>query len=200
MLGGLPFWECCIAGDCSNGPVAWRWFPATRNPEWRSGWMPVCRRHATGRTSWPTPAQCELAGQPYRRPTAKPKGPTRTQLRRQCDDLFAEVIRAEGRCLAAGWGAFPCSERLQCAHIVSRKWLNTRWYLANAVCLCSAHHAFFTHSELDWEIWRDQEIGRWLYESDLRWRALQKSGPPDYQAILADLQMARAALHLEEAS
>lgn len=170
---------------CCTPSVAWRWAAAKE-------WLPVCRKHARGgRVAWPTPAQCKAAGQPYRRPTPKPKAPSRTQLRAKCDRLFAEHIRSHGECEVVGSpkGLVPgnCSERLQCAHIISRKEFGTRWDVSNAVCLCSAHHTYFTNHQLRWEVFIDHLLGRDFYVA-LREKALAYDGPPDYAQVLADLE------------
>lgn len=167
---------------CGAPPVAWRW---DSRPDGQD-WYPVCRKHARGRAVWPTPAQCKAAGQPYRRPTAKPQGPTRTQLRAKCDRLFAEYVRSHGQCEAKGVDGIACSERLQCAHVLSRKHLGVRWNPLNALTLCSAHHVWFTHHELHWEIWRDAYVGTGVYAL-LREDAIAYIGPPDYAKVLADL-------------
>lgn len=189
LVNGVADWELCIRPDCPGPPAAWRWFPPTSNGD-PAGWYPVCRKHARGRVAWPTPAQCEAAGQPYRRPTAKPKGPNRTQLRAKCDRLFAEHIRSHGQCEAEGVGPgdkiIQCSDRLQCAHIISRKEFGVRWDPANALCLCSAHHSWFTREPLRWEMWRDSYVGDY---AALRTRALAYVGPPDYSKVLAELEM-----------
>ena len=187
---GVPLPCGCGIGTNASGPawcaapsVAWRWVAGSR-------WLAVCRKHAKGRTSWPTPSQCKAAGQPHRRPTPKAKGPSLTQQRAKCDRLFAAWVRSSGPCAAEGWGpgdsVIQCSDRLQCAHIISRKEFGVRWNPLNALCLCSAHHSFFTHAPLRWEIWRDDYLGEGLYAA-LRDKALAYVGPPDYRSILADL-------------
>lgn len=181
----------CDWDDCPGLSIAWRWRSGynprgTVNP--RPGqWLPVCRKHARGRVAWPTAAQCDAAGQPHRRPTPKPKGPTRTQLRAKCDRLFAEHIRSHGECEAAGVDGIACSDRFQCAHILSRKHLGTRWHPLNALCLCSAHHVWFTHHELHWERWRDAYVAPYTLEL-LREVAISHRGTPPYAEILADLE------------
>jgi hypothetical protein len=101
--------------------------------------------------------------------------------------MFAAWVTSTGECEALdGELGVACSERMQCAHIISRKYLGTRWHPLNAICLCSAHHVFFTHHELEWEKWRDAYVGeRYAW---LRDRAIKTAGPPDYAAVLRELE------------
>jgi hypothetical protein len=55
--------------------------------------------------------------------------------------LHAEIIRALGYCEHCG-----STHILQCAHIISRRYSNTRTDLRNAFCLCASCHRRFT----DW--------------------------------------------------
>ena len=55
--------------------------------------------------------------------------------------LHSKVIRTIGMCERCGDADY---ERLQCAHIIGRKYNATRTDLRNAFCLCATCHAFFT--------------------------------------------------------
>ena len=92
----------------------------------------------------------------------------KTQRQRQnatkrADALYSALIRSRGWCEAAGY-RLACKGNLQCAHIIRRTYRATRWRTdpRNALCLCAAHHFFFTHHDLDWrdfiEVYRP---GRW---------------------------------------
>lgn len=105
---------------------------------------------------------------PIKRKAAKPrKRGTGCQFGRRClvvgeykgkrvcakhwaDALFAEHIREAGECAAFGT-KLVCNGNLQCAHIVSRRYMAVRWSDQNALSLCGAHHTYFTHSPLEWE-------------------------------------------------
>jgi hypothetical protein len=80
-----------------------------------------------------------------------------------------------------GYGHSP---RLQCAHIISRRYLATRWDPQNAVALCSSHHVFYTHRPLEWVDWANAN-GFVSYE-ELRYRALNYP-VPDLGEVLATL-------------
>lgn len=62
----------------------------------------------------------------------------------KCDKLFSEIIRSIGECEAAGYAPGPCSSQLQCMHIISRRFSNTRTDLRNAFSGCAAHHRYYT--------------------------------------------------------
>lgn len=64
--------------------------------------------------------------------------PTKTALKRKADKLFSEKVRSLGYCL---WcNRRPPVVQLQCAHIMSRRFLSTRWDFNNAMCLCAGCH------------------------------------------------------------
>lgn len=57
----------------------------------------------------------------------------------KCDKIFSQIIRSIGECE-------KCYkiEYLQCAHIISRRYSNTRTDLRNAFSLCAGCHRYFT--------------------------------------------------------
>lgn len=69
----------------------------------------------------------------------------RTRLRDEADRLFSRRVRARGRCES-------CGSRLdlQCAHIMSRKFMATRWDDGNALCLCLECHHHYTVNPKEW--------------------------------------------------
>lgn len=78
----------------------------------------------------------------------------------RADTLFSKLVRerAEGRCWAVGYvsprGNHPAQcypYQMQCAHIISRNYFAIRWSFDNAVCMCAAHHVWFTNHDRDWE-------------------------------------------------
>ena len=132
---------------------------------------------------------------PIKRKAAKPrKRGTGCQFGRRClavgeykgkrvcakhwaDALFAEHTRdaCDGYCWLreTKFDNMQCSGKLQCAHIISRRYMAIRWADDNAMPLCAAHHAYYTHHPLEWE-----EVCRTIGVDwdDLRRRAL--NGPP----------------------
>lgn len=68
--------------------------------------------------------------------------PTRKTLIKELDKLASQVVRSKGKCEICGK-----REGIQCAHIFSRRNLNTRWDLDNLMCLCYRCHIHFAHKE-----------------------------------------------------
>lgn len=101
--------------------------------------------------------------------------------RRTLDIKFSLLVRSAGACRRCGKGT-----NLQCAHIVSRRYLGVRWDPSNAFCLCASCHVYFTHRPLEWDAYVEQEIGADNYLA-LKKRALAFVGPVDYVAVLSAL-------------
>lgn len=80
--------------------------------------------------------------------------------------LHAEIVRARGACE-------KCGKRtnLQCAHIISRRYANTRTDPENAFCLCAGCHRYFTDWPLEFQKFVEETIGIDKY-AELRARAL----------------------------
>lgn len=66
------------------------------------------------------------------------------KFKRKADNLFSLIIRSRGYCEAEGYGGRDCSNQLQTAHIISRRYNSTRTDLRNAFCLCMSHHSWYT--------------------------------------------------------
>lgn len=111
----------------------------------------------------------------------------RTALKAEADRLFSRAIRKRDKvCQARGY-QFDCSYVLQCAHIIRRRYLATRWSMDGAVALCGAHHIYFTHNDLQWVDWVVERVGESKYQK-LRERAKAGfMGSPDYEAIIEEL-------------
>lgn len=74
----------------------------------------------------------------------------RAKLKREADQLFARQVRDRGSCEARGLDDLGCAGVLQCAHIESRRFHALRWDHRNALCLCAAHHTYYTHRPFFW--------------------------------------------------
>lgn len=104
----------------------------------------------------------------------------KTHAVREADRLFSIDVRTLATCagLTRFWQGpkFPCAGALQCAHLISRRYRNTRWNPKNAVALCAAHHRWLDtnplekdvmmveHLEMDYEALRREAL------SDADWR------------------------------
>lgn len=105
------------------------------------------------------------------------KGP-----RGQADRLFSQIVRSKGYCE-------KCHKRsnLQCAHVLSRRYNNTRVDLGNAFCLCAGCHFYFTHHPLEWEAWVIGRRGATWYRG-LKRKALDTTVKVDWKAEVARLR------------
>ena len=75
----------------------------------------------------------------------------KTAAAKKADKLFRERVHARGRCEADSYRKVACNGGFQCCHIRSRRYHATRWADDNALCMCAAHHLYFTHHPLEWE-------------------------------------------------
>jgi len=81
--------------------------------------------------------------------------------------LHALIVRSRGVCEACGSG-----NQLQCAHIISRKYSNTRTSLDNAFCLCASCHRTFTDNPVDFGKFVTDMIGEERYDELVKRRNL----------------------------
>lgn len=78
--------------------------------------------------------------------TSLAPGPTKKKPKdqnRAADILFSKIVRARGKCERCG-GPGPH----ECAHIVRRRFLRTRWEYDNAWCLCRPCHRTVDEDEM----------------------------------------------------
>lgn len=112
---------------------------------------------------------------------------TAKSYRAECDRLFSLRVRSRGICQAPQFDGIACSQGLQCAHIVKRRYLSVRWDDDNAACLCAAHHAYFTYLPIAEERFHNWLMSPPRFEA-LKRRAEDHRGAPDYEAVLARLK------------
>ena len=95
----------------------------------------------------------------------------RTKLRRDMDVAFSKRIRArDGRCRVPDCDT---GHVLQCAHIVSRRYLRVRYDDDNAVALCLGHHKKFTEDPLRWDEFVTSHLMTPTQYEELKTRALR---------------------------
>src|SRR5690606_22092251 len=76
-------------------------------------------------------------------PVAKKKRRSKPSTdKRVATELHSKIVRARGVCSWSLHHADPCAGRLECAHIIRRRFAATRTDLDNALCLCAKHHAY----------------------------------------------------------
>lgn len=81
----------------------------------------------------------------------------------KADLLFSKIVRSRGSCQACG-----STMNLQTAHIISRRYANTRCDLDNAYAMCAGCHMHFTHWPLEFADFVEQTIGLPAYEALVR--------------------------------
>ena len=69
---------------------------------------------------------------------------------RKCDVLFSKFIRKKGYCEFKGLDFNTCEGELECCHIFSRGNKKLRHDIQNALCLCHAHHFYYTNHPSEW--------------------------------------------------
>lgn len=119
---------------------------------------------------------------------AKRRKTKRSTQRNKCDRLFSLLVRARDKvCCKCG-----TSQHLQCAHIFSRGYMNTRWDFRNAIALCSGCHKWFTHHPIEWEDFIIARVGEEEFYA-VRALACRTDIKVDYDAVLKDLEERMAA-------
>lgn len=76
----------------------------------------------------------------------------------RADRLFSQRVRARGRCQRCG-----STRNLQCAHIIARRYANTRCQDDNAWCLCAGCHRWLTDNPFEHVAFAWQTIGEARY-------------------------------------
>jgi 5-methylcytosine-specific restriction endonuclease McrA len=121
---------------------------------------------------------------PIKRKTRLSRRPkaSRKKQKLEADRLFSLIIRTRD-----DWECRNChsTQNIQCAHVVSRSYLGTRWDGSNAVALCQRCHMKFTYDPIAWEDWCQD---RWPDRmAGLKYVA-RSSTRPDYDELLPRLR------------
>ena len=119
------------------------------------------------------------------------KKPKRSTLKAKCDRLWSQIIRARGHCELSGKDGIACAGNLQAAHLIGRRFHNTRWDLANGWALCQAHHVYYTHRPEAWFLLLE-DWAPGLYSA--LWEMAQRPWDKDYDKVLSSLKEAVSAL------
>lgn len=73
------------------------------------------------------------------------------------DRLFSQYVRARAGYRSEYSGGV--GELMDCAHVLSRRFVHTRWDPRNAVCLTRAEHMRFTERPHEWADWTRRYLG-----------------------------------------
>lgn len=102
--------------------------------------------------------------------------------KKKADTLFSLIVRSRGACVQCG-----STRNLQTAHIISRRYSNTRCVLSNAFCACAGCHMRWTDHPVEFASFVLERIGQSEYE---RLYALsQQTAKVDWVAVAAELSV-----------
>ena len=63
---------------------------------------------------------------------------TKSGWRDYLDEIASFIVRSRGKCERCG-----SKKELQCCHIHTRRYNETRWWMKNLMCLCAPCHRYF---------------------------------------------------------
>jgi hypothetical protein len=112
----------------------------------------------------------------------KERKPSRKKLKAEADRLFSLVIRTRD-----DWTCKACGScfNIQAAHLLSRRYLGTRFMETNCCALCQKCHMKFTYDPLAWEAWCEE---RWPDRlRQLKIVARETCKKQDYAVLCMDL-------------
>lgn len=78
--------------------------------------------------------------------------------------LHSQIVRSRGTCENCGEAYRATGSKLECAHILSRRYANTRTMESNAFCLCSRCHMRFTEWPLEFAAFVIEKVGQEHYD------------------------------------
>jgi len=84
------------------------------------------------------------------------------KLIRKLDKVFSAYIRNKGKCEWCGKGKWR--GQMQCCHIFSRRYHNTRWDELNCLCLCAGCHMKGHLEPIEFVEFVKEHLGKKVYE------------------------------------
>ena len=87
-----------------------------------------------------------------------PRRASKKTIKKKLDKLVGAHCRSKGVCEARRYSGDQCSTKLEWCHIKSRRYLSVRWSPNNCVCMCSAHHRYFTANPDEFIEFLEQEF------------------------------------------
>ena len=76
------------------------------------------------------------------------------------DKICSDLVRSRGICERCGPARYYEFSQLQCAHIYSRTYRNTRWDLKNLLSLCASCHFWGHKNPIEFADWVRDHIGQ----------------------------------------
>jgi len=115
----------------------------------------------------------------------------KTYWKNKCDSVFSQIVKLrDGKCQETN-----TTDKLQCAHIISRIYHAVRWDFDNALALSFKRHMYYTHHPVEWRRFIREHFGKGYYEM-LEKRALKykKMTLKDYKELYEELNAKLEAL------
>ena len=111
---------------------------------------------------------------------------TKSSLTRKLDKAVSRIVRARGMCEFCSISDY---DKLQCCHIFSRTYRNTRWDLKNLLCLCARCHFLSHRNPIDFTESVKQYLGDYEYtQLRLRHNAIKRYTLQDMAELLTTLE------------
>ncbi len=89
-------------------------------------------------------------------------------LKKKVDTLHSRLVRERDVVCQYHTFATECAGGLQCCHIVSRRYMLTRWQMENAVAMCARAHVAMTARPDEWVVWVDDRFGEGFHQAKAR--------------------------------
>lgn len=98
------------------------------------------------------------------------------------DTLWGKIIRSSGYCRRCGR-----TNNLQAAHIVSRRWKQTRWDVDNGICLCINCHNWGHANPKQFDNWIEDTFPGRLEGLKIKRQGLEKVDKKQVRKLLKDI-------------
>ena len=89
------------------------------------------------------------------------RGLTKSALTNKLDKECSRIIRSQGICVSCKMTDYS---KLQCCHIFSRTYRNTRWSLDNLLCMCAGCHFESHKNPIKFVEKVKEHLGEYKYE------------------------------------
>ena len=128
----------------------------------------------------------------------KPRQRTISAMKNEATSLHSQLVRSRGVCENCGNAWRTTGSKLECAHIVSRRFAATRTDETNAFCLCTRCHMHFTEWPLEFRDFVVAKVGQAHYDA---LKAKAQAGAPRPVRAFWESEVARLrALTKEKAA
>jgi hypothetical protein len=114
------------------------------------------------------------------------KKQTKSSLTRKLDKETSRIIRSYGSCV---WCKKEEYDKLQCAHIFSRTFRNTRWDLKNLLPLCQSCHFYGHRNPISFTEMVMCHLGEYEYNAlKIKHNSIKRWTIPEMEELLKTLK------------